>query len=150
MKQFSSSLRRRLFTVVLCSWLDRPARPRTQHDCHHDTKVKPEAATAVIQLLMMGGTTPKTCWAVNKRLDNELENCCIWFVIYLNSVKKVQFSLKSDKNKGYFIWRLIHISFIVSLSIFLECKMFQTKVVQKLETSVISNNVFYKIMLFMR
>jgi hypothetical protein len=32
----------------------------TQHDCHHDTKVKPEAATAVIELLMMGGKTPET------------------------------------------------------------------------------------------
>jgi len=31
------------------------ARPRTQHGYHHDTKVKPEAATAVIELLMMGG-----------------------------------------------------------------------------------------------
>jgi len=30
-------------------------------DCHHDTKVKPEAATAVIELLMMGGKTPETC-----------------------------------------------------------------------------------------
>jgi uncharacterized membrane protein YhaH (DUF805 family) len=39
-------------TVVLCSC---SARPRTQHDYHHDTKVKPEAATAVIELLMMGG-----------------------------------------------------------------------------------------------
>ena len=38
----------------------RPARPRTQHDCHHDTKVKPEAATAVIELLIMGGKTPET------------------------------------------------------------------------------------------
>jgi len=37
-----------------------PARPRTQHDCHHDTKVKPEATTAVIELLMMGGKTPET------------------------------------------------------------------------------------------
>jgi hypothetical protein len=35
------------------------ARQRTQHGCHHDTKVKPEAATAVIELLMMGGKTPK-------------------------------------------------------------------------------------------
>jgi hypothetical protein len=35
--------------------------PRTQHDCHHDTKVKPEAATAVIEILMMGGKTPETC-----------------------------------------------------------------------------------------
>jgi len=33
----------------------------TQQDCHHDTKVKPEAATAVIELLMMGGKTPETC-----------------------------------------------------------------------------------------
>jgi hypothetical protein len=37
-----------------------PAGPRTQHDCHHDTKVRPEAATAVIELLMMGGKTPET------------------------------------------------------------------------------------------
>jgi hypothetical protein len=37
-----------------------PARPRTQHDYYHDTKVKPEAATAVIGLLMMGGKTPET------------------------------------------------------------------------------------------
>jgi hypothetical protein len=43
-------------TVVLCS-----ARPRTQHDCHHDTKVKPEAATAVTELPMMGGKTPEIC-----------------------------------------------------------------------------------------
>jgi hypothetical protein len=62
----------------------RPARPRTQHDCHHDTKVKPEAATAIIELLIMGGKTPETCWAVNNRQDNKLENCCIWLVIYLN------------------------------------------------------------------
>ena len=39
----------------------RPVRPRTQHDCHHDTKVKPEAATAIIELLMIGGKTPETC-----------------------------------------------------------------------------------------
>jgi hypothetical protein len=38
-----------------------PARPRTQHGFHDDTKVKPEAATAVIELLMMGGRTPETC-----------------------------------------------------------------------------------------
>jgi len=42
-------------------WSGRPARPRTQHDYHHDTKVKPEAATAVIELLIMGGKSPETC-----------------------------------------------------------------------------------------
>ena len=60
--------------VVLCSW----------SGCHHDTKVKPEAATAVIELLMMGGKTPEICWAVDERQDNKLENCCIWLVISLN------------------------------------------------------------------
>jgi hypothetical protein len=70
--------------VVLSSWSGRPPRPQTQHDYHHDTKVKPEAATEVIKLLIMGGKTPKTCWAVNKHQDNKLENCCIWLVIYLN------------------------------------------------------------------
>jgi hypothetical protein len=39
----------------------RPARPRTQHGYHYDTKVKPEAATAVIELLMMGGKMRETC-----------------------------------------------------------------------------------------
>jgi hypothetical protein len=65
--------------VVQYSWSARSTRPRIQHDCHHDTKVKPEAATAVIELLMMGGKTPETCWAVNKRWDNELKNCRIRF-----------------------------------------------------------------------
>jgi hypothetical protein len=73
-----------VMTVVLCSWSDRPVQPRTQHDYHHYKKVKPEAATAVIELLMMGGKTPKTCWAVNKRQDNQLKICCIRLVIYSN------------------------------------------------------------------
>jgi hypothetical protein len=47
-------------------------------------KVKPEAATAVIELLMMGGKMPETCLAVNKHQDNKLKNCCIRLVIYLN------------------------------------------------------------------
>jgi hypothetical protein len=37
----------------------RPARPRTQHGYHNDTKVKSEAVTAVTELLMMGGKRPK-------------------------------------------------------------------------------------------
>jgi hypothetical protein len=47
-------------------------------------KVKPEAATAVIELLMMGRRMPETHWAVNKCKDNKLGNCCIGLVIYLN------------------------------------------------------------------
>jgi hypothetical protein len=37
----------------------RRARPWTQPDCPHDTKVKLEAATAVIELLIMGGKRQK-------------------------------------------------------------------------------------------
>jgi hypothetical protein len=51
-------------TVVLGLWSGRrppAARPQTQHDYHHETKAKPEAATAVTEILMMGGKTPKTC-----------------------------------------------------------------------------------------
>ena len=85
MQQFFSLLSWCLFTaqhvVGLAGW---PARPQTQHDCHHDAKVKPEAATAVTELLMMGGKTPETCWAVNKGQDNKLENFCILLVIYMN------------------------------------------------------------------
>jgi hypothetical protein len=33
---------------------------------------------------MMDGKTPETCWAVNKRQNNKLKNCCIRLVIYLN------------------------------------------------------------------
>jgi hypothetical protein len=47
--------------VFVVGRADRPARPLTQHDYHHDTKVKPEAATAVTEFLMMGGKTPETC-----------------------------------------------------------------------------------------
>jgi len=50
-----------VFAVFVVGKAGRPARPRTQHDCHHDTKVKLEAATVVIELLMMGGKTPETC-----------------------------------------------------------------------------------------
>jgi hypothetical protein len=32
-----------------------------QHCYHHATTVKPEAATAVVELLMMGARTPETC-----------------------------------------------------------------------------------------
>jgi hypothetical protein len=63
--------------AVLCSWSGRLT------GYHHDTKVKPEAATAVVELLMMGGRTPQTRWAVNKRQDNKLKDCCIRLVIWI-------------------------------------------------------------------
>ena len=41
---------------------------------------KPEAATAVYKLLMMGMRMPETCWAVFKRRAINLRDWCIWLV----------------------------------------------------------------------
>jgi uncharacterized membrane protein YhaH (DUF805 family) len=73
-------------TVVLCLWSGRrPAGPTTNTArLSPRYEGKTEAVTAVTELLIMGGKTPETCWAVNKRQDNKLKNCCIRLVIYLN------------------------------------------------------------------
>jgi hypothetical protein len=53
-----------------------------QHCYHHAPTVKPEVATADVELLTMGVRTLETCWAVHtsKRQVINLRNCCIWFV----------------------------------------------------------------------
>jgi len=54
-----------------------------QNGYHHDTKVKPEAATVAVELLMMGMRTPETRCAVNKRQDNktgEIPASSWWFI----------------------------------------------------------------------
>ena len=51
-----------------------------QHCYHHAPKVKPEAATAVVELLMTGVKAPETCWAVNKRQVIKWRNYCIYLV----------------------------------------------------------------------
>jgi hypothetical protein len=60
----------------------RAGRPdHDQQHCHHQApKVKPVAATAVVELLLMCVTTSKTCWAVNKRQVIKWHDCCIWLV----------------------------------------------------------------------
>jgi hypothetical protein len=60
LNDYSGSLRFYLcivVTAVLCSWSGQTTKAAR---LSHDKKVKPEAATAVIQLLMMGGKTPET------------------------------------------------------------------------------------------
>jgi hypothetical protein len=60
---------------------------RTDHDRPRPTKLlsprssgKPEAATAVDKLLMMGMRIPETCWVVFKRQAINLRDWCIWLV----------------------------------------------------------------------
>jgi hypothetical protein len=60
-----------------------------QHCYHHAPTVKPEAATAVVELLKMGVRTPETCWAVHKRQLINLRNCCIWLVDLFGAYENV-------------------------------------------------------------
>jgi len=48
-----------------------------RHRYHCAPKVKPEAATAVVDFLIMDMRTPETCCAVHKRQVINLRNCCI-------------------------------------------------------------------------
>jgi hypothetical protein len=51
---------------------------------------------------LMGGKTPETCWAVNKRQD-KMKNSCIRLVIYLNCTMKHGLT-----NLKFYIWILAH------------------------------------------
>jgi hypothetical protein len=54
-----------------------------QHCYHHAPTVKPEGATAVVELLMMGVSTPETCWAVHEPQIGRLEKFLFlvgWFI----------------------------------------------------------------------
>jgi hypothetical protein len=57
---------------------------RTDHDQQQllppGPNGKPEAATAVYKLLMMGMRMPETCWTIFKRQAINLRNCCIWLI----------------------------------------------------------------------
>ena len=128
MQQFSSLLSWRLFTAqhvsgvlapinrssvtavvasgfTFLSWWQ-PCCVRGQAGYHHYTKVKPEAANAIVELLLMGGRTPETCWAVNKRQDNKLKNCLIWLVIYLNFMLSGCSLKKLNHSKIFIVTRL--------------------------------------------
>jgi len=60
---------------------DRPDHDQ-QHCHHHAPTVKSEAATAVVELLMMGVKTSETYRALHtsKHQVINLRNCCMWFV----------------------------------------------------------------------
>jgi hypothetical protein len=64
--------------------------------------------------------------------------------IFRKSVEKIKVSLKLDKNKGYFTWRPILIFLSNLARFFLECEMFQIKVVEKIKTNFVFSNLILK------
>ena len=76
--------------------------------------------------------------------SNWMNFCGIWYLsIFQKSVDKIQVSLKSDKNNGYFTWWPIHFGSYFT-HFFLEWEMFQTNTVQKIETHILSSITFFK------
>ena len=69
----------------------------------------------------------------------------IWYEYFRKPVEKIQVSLKSDKNNGYFTWRPIYIYINISLSFsfFCEWEMFLTKAVYKIQTHILRSITFY-------
>ena len=65
---------------IYWSWSGRRPDYDQQHCYHQVPTIKPEAAIAVVELLMMGMRIPETCWAVFKRQVINLRNYCIWLV----------------------------------------------------------------------
>ena len=64
-----------------------PVHHQGLNDCSGTLWFYPRIVVTVVLCLWSGrsiGKTPETCWAVNKRQDNKLKNCCIRLVIYLN------------------------------------------------------------------
>jgi len=64
--------------LINCS--NRPARPRPTTLLPPRSSGKPEAATAVYKLLMMGMRMPETYWAVSKRRAINLRDWYVWLV----------------------------------------------------------------------
>jgi len=64
----------------------RPARPRPTELLSPNSDCKPEADTAVFELLMMGMRLPETCWALFKRQVINLRSCCLWLVDSVESM----------------------------------------------------------------
>jgi len=62
------------------SWSVRSDRPRPITLLSPRSNGKPETATAVDKVLMMGMRMPETCWAVFKRQAINLRDWCIWLV----------------------------------------------------------------------
>jgi hypothetical protein len=67
-----------------------PAAAMAQPSSHRSSRqpktyVKPEAAITVFELLMMGGVSPETCWAIEKHWNIKFYNTVVscWFFLWM-------------------------------------------------------------------
>jgi hypothetical protein len=73
-----------------------------------------------------------------KQLDSQTTNFngILYLSIFRKSLEKIQDSLKSDKNNGYFTWRPTYTYDNISLSLFYSKDFFREKFVKKLNKHI--------------
>jgi CRISPR/Cas system endoribonuclease Cas6 (RAMP superfamily) len=69
------------------------------------------------------------------RLPMEENNEICYLIVFLQSVEKIKFLLKSDKNNGFFTWSPIYICLSYLAQIFLEWEIFPTKFIEKIQNT---------------
>jgi hypothetical protein len=64
------------------------------------TYVKPEATVTVFELLMMGGVSPETCWAIKKHWNNKfyytVASCWFFLRDYNTKHESINIKFKND------------------------------------------------------
>ena len=73
----------------------------------HGGNSKPEAATTVVELLMMGMRMTELCWAAFKRQAINLRNCCIWLVDLFDCNTYFRY-LKINSNNTFLTFLTLH------------------------------------------
>jgi hypothetical protein len=83
----------------------------------HGGNSKPEAATAVVELLMMGMRTTEIWSPVLKRQAINLRNCCIWLVDSIDCNTYFRY-LKIKSNNSFLTFLTLHIIYFSKLNKF--------------------------------
>jgi len=67
----------------------------------------------------------------------------IWYLrVFWKFLTKIQVSLKSDKNKGYGMWRPISL-FIIFCSLLLRMRNVSDKIIEKIKTHILHSVTFF-------
>jgi hypothetical protein len=130
--------------VAVLLFLFGPARTRTTGWDHHDTKVKPVAATAVVELLTIGMRTPQTCWAVNKRQDNKTcKTVASSWLIFFNCTMMYGLANFKFKKVSYFVTQKVPYPLLITGSVLQICSWLgRTKALQA--PKIFCWNVFFR------
>jgi hypothetical protein len=139
----SSGAQRLQYQPLVLTLYRGDSRPRTQHGYHHDTKVKPEAATAVVEILMIGGVIYLNCTMMHG-LTNLKKVYTTCGIVSIWRWKQTQFSKRRQKYTKTWTTYKVQISRLNTASYL--CKIILNSLQDKLlffalvEFSALTNN----------